>query len=67
VYRKSRVSATLLMAYFVVDTALLWIAAGEPIGLVMRSIFFVLYLNAMQATYRWHRLQRVAGQLPVLV
>lgn len=60
VLRRSRIAATLLMMYFVADTFMLWTAAGEPVGVFIRVIFFSLYFGALRGTYRWHRLQRQA-------
>ncbi len=53
ILRKSRIAATLAVAYFAVSKALMWAAAG-PRGLLLSMILFVFFVNAMRGTYIWH-------------
>lgn len=54
IFRKSRVAATLMVIYFVGSKLLIWIAMGEPKGLLTTIIFLLFYVNAMRGTYIWH-------------
>jgi hypothetical protein len=59
VFRKSRIASTLLVAYFVTAKMLMWVDLGKPNGwLPMTIIFFLYYVTAMRATFRWNKLYR---------
>lgn len=55
ILRKSRVASTLLFIYFIMSKAMMWYEMAAPKGLFISIVFFVFYLNAMRATYIWHK------------
>jgi len=54
IYRKSRIASTLLVVYFVGAKIEMWYELGNPSGLPMAIIWFLLYVTAMRGTYIWH-------------
>lgn len=52
--RKSRVASTLLLGYFIFNKLYFWQDTGNIQGVGITIVFFVVYLNAMRATYIWH-------------
>lgn len=58
VFRKSRVASTLLVIYFVLGKAIMWIDLGKVQGLFLSIIFLSYYVNAMRGTYIWRSTYR---------
>jgi uncharacterized membrane protein len=57
-YRKSRIASTVLFLYFVASKLVLFLDGSGPrnaSGLLPSIFFFIFFLNAMRATYIWHK------------
>ncbi|MEL7313897.1 MAG: hypothetical protein AAFN08_02980 [Cyanobacteria bacterium J06559_3] len=54
IFRRSRIAATIMFLYFIVSQVSAVVAIQRPPGF-LAIIFFILYLQAMRATYKWHK------------
>jgi len=54
VFRKSRISATLLFLYYTISKAITWYDLGRVPNWVLAIGFLVLFFNAMRATHIWN-------------
>lgn len=59
IWRKSRVCAVLMLAYFLMSKILLVIQTGQFQGGLLALIFFYYYLRGAIATFAYHRLAEV--------
>lgn len=62
IFRKSRVAATILVAYFVATKWWQWTTFGEPRGWLLAFVFVAYYVTAMRGTYAWHSTYRHSTQ-----
>jgi hypothetical protein len=58
VYRKSRVCAVLMLAFFLLNKVIMWMNAGTPNGVVMSLVFFWLFGQGVVGTFEYHKLRR---------
>jgi serine/threonine-protein kinase len=58
VYRKSRVCAFLLLAFFALNKVLMWVQAGNVAGLPLALVFFWFYFQGVVGTVQYHRLKK---------
>ena len=61
IYRKSRVCAVVMFAYFIISKLIMWAEIGKPTGLVMALIFGYYYFRGMQGTITYHKLIKREG------
>ena len=61
VYRKSRVCAVLMLAFFLLNKIIMWMNAGTPNGVVMSLVFFWLFGQGVVGTFEYHKLMRARG------
>ncbi len=61
VFKKSRICAVLLLAFFTLNKVLMWIAAGSTTGLLLALVFFWLFFQGALGTFQFHRWKRNAG------
>lgn len=59
IYRKSRVSAVLLLVFYVGSRAIFWINEQAMIGIPMALIFGYFFLQGVRGTIDYHRLPEV--------
>ena len=59
VYKKSRVAASVLVAYFVLSKIFLMVMTGSGSGILTGLIFIYFYARALQGTIAFHRLEKV--------
>ena len=57
-YRRSRVCAVVVLAYFVTSKIMMLRAGGNPASLVSGFIFGYLYVQGVRGTFEYHRLRR---------
>jgi serine/threonine-protein kinase len=57
IYKKSRVCAVLMLAYFIVSKIVLMLEAGKPSGLLVALIFAYFYVQGIRGTVAFHKLQ----------
>ena len=62
VYKKSRVCATLLLVFFVVNKVIMWMEAGTPSGLPMAIVFFWFFGQGVVGTFQFHKLKNQQTQ-----
>lgn len=62
IYKKSRVSAVLMLLYFVAGRSYYIYATGEAGGVLLMFLFLLFFYQAAHATFSWHRLQKQAVQ-----
>jgi len=55
IWRKSRVAATMMFAYFLFSKILELVDTGKPGGILLTIAFAYYFYKAMRATYRYHR------------
>lgn len=55
IYRKSRVCAVLMLAYFVLSKIILMLEAGKPSGLLVALIFGYFYAQGIVGTFAFHK------------
>jgi hypothetical protein len=58
VFRKSRVAATLFLIYFIIGKIVAWVDLGRINGIFLTLAILVFIVNAMRATYIWHKLYK---------
>ncbi|WP_432727239.1 hypothetical protein [Variovorax sp. W6] len=59
IYKKSRICAVLMLAYFVwAKVVLIRLGHANGTGLVMAAVFFYFYLQGVIGTFAYHRYQR---------
>lgn len=61
VFRRSRVAATVLLAYLVASTVIMWMHFRFLRDALQALVFFLFFLTAMRGTYRWHGMSKQAG------
>src|SRR4029079_5710780 len=55
VYRRSRVCAILLLAFFVLNKIIMWAQAGTPTGWPLAIAFGWAYYQGVMGTFEYHR------------
>ena len=60
VYRKSRVCALLMFAFFTLNKLIMWTNAGTPTGLPLSLVFFFMFGQGVVGTFQYHRVARAA-------
>ncbi len=56
IYRKSRVCAVVMLAYFVLSKIYLWTITPSLIGLLFALVFLFCYVLGVIGTFRYHRI-----------
>ena len=64
VYRKSRVSAVLLLVYYLVSQVTMRIQLNNTSGLAVAALFVLLYVQGVRGAFAYHRLTGEAGPGP---
>lgn len=64
IFRKSRVAATLMLAYYVVSKILQVMDGGGSAGLFIAMFFVLWFVTAMRGTYLWHSKYRHEAAAP---
>lgn len=57
IYKKSRVCAVLMLAYFILSKIILMMEAGKPSGLLVALIFAYYYVQGIRGTFAFHKLK----------
>lgn len=60
IYKKSRVSAVLMLLYFAAGRVYYMYATGEAGGVLLMLIFLLFFYQAAHACFSWHRMQKAA-------
>ena len=55
IYRKSRVYAVLMFAYFLISKIIMIAQTGKPNGIVMAIIFLYYYAQGISGTFAYHK------------
>jgi hypothetical protein len=55
VYKKSRVCAVLLLAFFLLNKAIMWSEAGSPKGWPLTLVFLWFFAQGIVGTVQFHR------------
>ena len=58
VYRKSRVCAVLMLAFFALNKVIMWMNAGTLSGVPLSLVFFWLFGQGVVGTFEYHKLAR---------
>lgn len=56
VYKKSRVSAVLLLALFIANKLVFWVESGTISGLPVTLVFIYFYGRGVMGTFQYHQL-----------
>jgi hypothetical protein len=58
IYKKSRVSAGIMVAYFIISKLLmLELMINNGIAMVISIVFTIIYIRGMQGTFQYHKIQ----------
>jgi hypothetical protein len=58
VFRKSRICAVLLLAFFALSKAVMWIKSGSATGLPIALAFLWFFFRGVMGTFQFHRWKR---------
>ena len=58
IYRKSRVSAILMFAYFITSKAMIFVEMRTLSGLVVALVFLYFFAKAIQGSFVYHKLEK---------
>lgn len=58
IYKKSRISAVLMLLLFALNKAIMWSQAGALNGLGVALIFFWFYTQGVIGTFQYHRFMK---------